>query len=118
MKKTIVFSHTKGGVGKSTLTWHIAKAFQILEHKVKILDLDFQQTLHIVNQLDEKENIEVIQSPNSEELVNIFEENEDVLLVDVGGFDSSLNRLALSYADVIVVPISDNITEIIGFKTY
>jgi len=121
MNTIIAFAHTKGGVGKSTLAWHIANALQHRSQKVKILDLDFQQTLRVVADIREQYTMppmEVLQVENADELIAIFENNEDILIVDIGGFDSDLNRITLAYADTIIVPISNAITEMIGFQTF
>jgi chromosome partitioning protein len=118
MKKIITFGHTKGGVGKSTLAWHTAHALLNTGKKVTLVDLDFQQTLFFVHALSENPKIEVLQPRSASELIEIFEESHGYLVVDVGGFDSDLNRIALRYSEKIVVPISNSITEIIGFKTY
>ena len=36
----------------------------------------------------------------------------------MGGFDSDINRIAISRANKILIPISESVTEIIGFKTF
>lgn len=114
----IVVGHTKGGVGKSTLSFNLAHALYGTGKKVKIVDLDFQQTLQFVNALNENPLIEVLQPQTAEELLAIFEDYDGYLVVDVGGFDSDINRLAMSKADKILVPISSSVTEVIGFQTF
>ena len=42
----ITIAHSKGGVGKSLLAWHLSIAMNI-----PIVDLDFQRTLVYVDQL-------------------------------------------------------------------
>ena len=114
----IVVGHTKGGVGKSTLSFNLAHALYGTGKKVKIVDLDFQQTLQFVNALNENPLIEVLQPQTAEELLAIFEDYEGYLVVDVGGFDSDINRLAMSKSDKILIPVSSSVTEIIGFQTF
>ena len=114
----IVVGHTKGGVGKSTLSFNLAHALYGTGKKVKIVDLDFQQTLQFVNALNEDSKMEVLQPQTAEELLAIFEDYDGYLVVDVGGFDSDINRLAMSKADKILVPISSSVTEVIGFQTF
>ena len=114
----IVIGHTKGGVGKSTLAWNLAHALHTAGEVVRIVDLDFQQTLQFVNALNEDSKMEVLQPQTAEELLAIFEDYEGYLVVDVGGFDSDINRLAMSKADKILVPISSSVTEVIGFQTF
>ena len=60
----------------------------------------------------------MIQPQDTTELLEIFENHKGYLIVDVGGFDSDINRIAMSKANKILVPISESVTEIIGFKTF
>lgn len=114
----ITIAHTKGGVGKSTLAWNLAHSIKAKGEKVAIVDLDFQQTLFFINSMREVEDMEVIQPQSGDELIDIFETYEGYLIVDVGGFDNDINRIAISWADKIVVPISNSVTEVIGYKTF
>ena len=121
MSKVITVAHTKGGVGKSTIAHNLAHCLATHGEKVTIVDLDFQQTLFFINAIAEMNNeatIEVLQPQSGSELLEIIEEQHGYLIIDVGGFDSDINRIALSRADKILVPISPSITEVIGFKTF
>ena len=114
----ITLAHTKGGVGKSTLAWHLSHSFH--GKKVAIIDLDFQQTLHYINLMG-GELLKLIQPQTSEELIDFFTYSAsqyDFVIVDVGGFDSDINRTALRYSDKILIPVSDSITEVLGFVTF
>lgn len=120
----LTIAHTKGGVGKSTLAWNIANCLIKENKKVKIVDLDFQQTLYFINYIRKEDSalseIDVIQCETPGELIELFEsyEEDEVLVVDVGGFDNDLNRTAISWANKIIVPISNSVTEVLGFKTF
>lgn len=118
----LTIAHTKGGVGKSTLAWHIIFMLISLGKSVRAVDLDFQQTtylLNLVRMTTNLEHIEVEQPENISELQELFENyTEDVLVVDIGGFDTDINRMAISWADKILVPISNSVTEVLGFKTF
>lgn len=114
----ITIAHTKGGVGKSTLAWNLAHSLKTKGKEVTIVDLDFQQTLYFINAIREKEDMKVLQPQSGSELIEIFETYQGYLVVDVGGFDNDINRIALSWADKIVVPISNSVTEVIGYKTF
>lgn len=114
----ITIAHTKGGVGKSTLAWNLAHSIKAKGEKVAIVDLDFQQTLFFINSIREVEDMEVLQPQSADELIDIFETYDGYLIVDVGGFDNDINRIAISWADKIVVPISSSVTEVIGYKTF
>lgn len=113
----ITIAHTKGGVGKSTLAWHLAHSFE--NKQVKIIDLDFQQTLYFVNVISGN-TLNVLQPLSVDELINELEAvaPDDICIVDVGGFDSDINRAAIEHSDRIVIPISESITEVLGFRTF
>lgn len=116
----ITIGHTKGGVGKSTLAFNIAHNLQQEGHDVAIIDLDFQQTLYYINEIrgKSKEKIPMLPVADIAMLVKYFQEHTGVLIVDVGGFDSDINRTAIKYADELIVPITNSITEVLGFKTF
>src|ERR1044072_2787419 len=52
--KTISIINNKGGVGKTTLTFHLAHALAELGHKTLIIDLDPQCNLTILSMAEEK----------------------------------------------------------------
>ncbi|MFW2611449.1 AAA family ATPase [Aliarcobacter butzleri] len=114
----ITVAHTKGGVGKSTLAWNLAHALHEDGEIVRIVDLDFQQTLYFINALSDDKKIEVLQPETIAELLDIFKNNKGYLIVDVGGFDSDINRTAMEKANKIVIPVSSSVTEVIGFQTF
>ena len=121
MSKIITVAHTKGGVGKSTLAWNLAHSLLGRSEKVTIIDLDFQQTLFFINaiaEMNEQQTIEILQPSSGSELLEIFANNHGYMICDIGGFDNDINRLALSRADKILVPVSASVTEVIGFKTF
>lgn len=112
----ITLAHTKGGVGKSTLAWHIAHS---IGHGTTVIDLDFQQTIQYLNLMG-GEPLNVIQPTTSEELITLLSSipSDQTFIIDVGGFDNAINRTAIEYSDKIVIPISDSVTEVIGFETF
>lgn len=114
----LTIAHTKGGVGKSTLTWHLAHSFSY--KRVAVIDLDFQQTLHYLNLMGGS-FLTLIQPQSSDELIDFITRTAsqyDFVLIDVGGFDSDINRTALRYSDKIIIPVSDSITEVLGWMTF
>lgn len=114
----LTIAHTKGGVGKSTLVWHLAHSLHGC--RVAIVDLDFQQTLHYVN-LMAGGRFTVVQPADSDGLIDWISSNAaqyDFVLIDVGGFDNDTNRTAIRYSHRVLIPISDSVTEVLGFETF
>ncbi|MCF6244227.1 MAG: ParA family protein [Sulfurovum sp.] len=114
----ITVAHSKGGVGKSLLAWHLAIGF-----KAPIIDLDFQKTLVYTNNLRKVngyKKLKIIQPETPEEFIEFIDEwpEDKNIIIDVGGFDSNLNRAAIYIADVIVTPTVDRVTEMAGLYRF
>lgn len=122
--KIISFAHQKGGVGKSTLCFNVS-AYLATKGKVRIADLDVQETASNLNLLREYNRLGMfdVQKANSnEELLNLFQnaesDNIDFLCVDCGGFDADINRVAISLSDEIITPVSTRPIEIFGLGKF
>jgi len=119
---TITVAHTKGGVGKSTLAWQLAHSLKEIDKSVTLVDLDFQQTLYFVNQIRGLDDIEVLQPKTVGEVLEVLlqatNKKSDYYIVDIGGFDSDINRTAIDCSHKVLIPISDSVTEVLGFKTF
>jgi len=119
----IVVSHQKGGVGKSTIAWNLATLLQE-QYFVELVDLDIQKTLTYANELRKKgNNLEPLNIKNFEtpqDFKKYIDKDSDkkISIIDVGGFDSSMNRLAIVVADLIITPVSDKSFELLGIKTF
>ena len=111
---TISIAHSKGGCGKSLLTLNLAPLFRNLV----LIDLDTQNSISQINQFREKK-FKISQAKKQENLFIILDENEDKnIIIDCGGIDSDINRLAVVNSDVVIVPVKDNSFEILAFKRY
>jgi chromosome partitioning protein len=119
----IVVSHQKGGVGKSTIAWNLATLFQE-EFNVELVDLDIQKTLTYANELRRTKaklkplTIRSFETPQDFKKYINGDSDDRISIVDVGGFDSSMNRLAIVIADLIITPVSDKSFELLGIKTF
>jgi chromosome partitioning protein len=120
----ITIAHTKGGVGKSLIAFHLSIAL-----KAAVIDLDFQRTIIINNQMREangKVPIAVLQTNSLEDLIKLKNHNEQnrhgdkekTFIIDVGGFDSDVNRVAIAIADLTIVPANDKTNDIIGLHQF
>lgn len=119
----IVVSHQKGGVGKSTIAWNLATNLQ-KNHQVELVDLDIQKTLTYTNEIRKQHQnltpLTIKHFDTPEDLKKYIQgDNKNRLsIIDVGGFDSSMNRLALVMANIIITPVSDKSFELLGIKTF
>jgi len=114
----ITIAHSKGGVGKSLLAWHLA-----IGMKVSIVDLDFQKTLVYTNSLRKTngyKELKIIQPESPEDFISFIENwsDDEHIIIDVGGFDSNLNRVALYMSDLIITPAVDRVTEMAGLYKF
>ena len=126
--KKIVIAHTKGGVGKSTMTYNVAIGFWLSGKKVRVLDLDYQRTLFFVDKLrtsdpvapGESIDVKVVATAAALDaaMVEAVADGVEYLFVDVGGFDSALNRAAIERADMIICPVKDSVQEALGFHAF
>jgi len=118
----IDISHQKGGVGKSTIAFNLALAL-CNTHKVEVIDLDVQNTVTHTNKI-RKENglkklkIKYINTDKEFEEYVSYDSDDKITIIDSGGFDSSLNRLAIFYSDMVITPVSDRFNEISGLMKY
>jgi len=114
----VVVAHTKGGVGKSTIAWNIATALNISQN-IEVIDLDFQRTLTYINEYRaEPLTVKSFNTKKEFEAYIRADNNKRISIVDVGGFDSEINRMAMIVADVIITPVSDANTELLGLKRF
>ena len=120
----IAVSHQKGGVGKSTICWNMAGYLQKKKIDFIIIDLDVQQTLTGLNKIRKKYNpkkaFTIKTFDDKKVLIDFFNEikDDEIVLVDSGGFDSTYNRIAIMASDEIVTPVSSHFIEILGLQKY
>ena len=118
--KVITISHQKGGVGKSTIALNLAVELS-KKYTLKVIDLDYQKSLTIFNSIRQEKKLkklDIVHISTQKELIHFLEHNEDLILIDSGGFDSDLNRIAILGADLIITPVSDNLIEMYGLEAF
>ena len=131
----LVFGHQKGGVGKSTLAWLFAVTVHNIwkarraNKRVRILDCDLQHSCAFINNTrnkyveqfgDDLSDVEVISVSSIDEFKKFIQEDDDSILqvIDLGGYDDGLVRLAIASSDLVVTPISDNYLELSGLTVF
>ncbi len=110
----INFSHQKGGVGKSLLSYHLAYLLKD-NYDVQLLDLDNLKSLSsihnyaIINFNNTLSPIKTVHSKHELiDLINSIDDNQ-YLIIDSGGFDSLYTRLAILGADINISPTADKL---------
>jgi len=118
--KIITIAHQKGGVGKSTIALNLAVALN-KKYNLKVIDLDYQKSITIFNETRKEKKLKplnIIHIETQKELINVLKNNNELILIDSGGFDSDLNRIAIIGADLIITPVSNNLIEIYGLEAF
>lgn len=119
----ISISHQKGGVGKSTIAFNLAVELA-KDYKVEVVDLDVQRTITATQKIrSNNENLKPLKINylNNESEFESFFKNKDkdtLYIFDTGGFDSSLNRNAIYFSDLVITPVSDKFNEVSGLMKF
>ncbi len=120
----VLFSHQKGGVGKSTIAINFAYQIQKKYNDISILDLDSQHSSVLFNHIRTSEKLPTLPcvTNNDIDLTNYLDKyaskSKNLLIVDSGGYDSDINRLALIKADFIITPVGISQIEIFGLQKF
>lgn len=117
MSYSIAVAHSKGGTGKTTTATQLADAMNIR----RIADIDIHKGLSVINTLrPDDRKWEIIDVSNKEDLAKAIEQSNEKgpLLIDCGGFDSEMTRVAIALADLILTPANDDITEQLGLASF
>lgn len=131
MKPNIItLAHQKGGTGKSTLAWNIAvelsKKYKKYGYKkFMFVDLDNQESVTMTNRLRmqyEQNPLEITRFTDDErskleEFINAID-NDTLVIIDSGGYDADLNRLAIIASDLVITPVSSDYMEIFGLQKF
>lgn len=131
MKTNIItLAHQKGGTGKSTLAWNLAvelrKKYKDYGYtKFLFVDLDNQESVTMTNRLRMQyghEPLEIVRFTDDErsrleEFINSIED-DTLVIIDSGGYDADLNRLAIIASDFVITPVSSDYMEIFGLQKF
>lgn len=115
--KIIAVAHQKGGVGKTTAALNIAA---VIKPDI-LVDQDLHKGLVILSGIRQGvDAYNVVTCDSKGELIEQLKQRDTgkTILVDCGGFDSDLNRIAIAAADLVIVPSNGNITERIGLRKF
>lgn len=120
----IIFAHQKGGVGKSTIAVNLAYQLKNSFADTVIYDLDSQYSSKLFNKLRVLNKFNTIDcyTQNDIELDDLVKrykyKKDNILIIDSGGYDSNINRLALIKADIIITPVGTSQIELFGLQKF
>jgi chromosome partitioning protein len=105
--KIISFLNQKGGVGKTTLCTNVAKALQIANHKVLLIDSDPQGSARDWRASNENSSITVVglDRPTLDKDINAIINNYDWVLVDGAPQLINMSIAAIKCAHVVLIPV-------------
>lgn len=121
--KVVVVAIKKGGTGKSLISLNIAPELK----PDTFYDTDPTPAITTFNGFrSEKSRWNVVRlTDDMENVVDRFiaevldaKEKGQTVLVDCGGFDSSLTRAAVALADLIISPLNDEPSDILGLHEF
>jgi chromosome partitioning protein len=125
--RVIVVANEKGGVGKSTIAFHLCVAMADAGLKVAAIDLDRrQQTLSRVLQSRDGTARRLgtalpiprqisLQMPSGSMLCQEISRigwEADIIVIDAAGYDSPIARRAIAIADTLVTPVNNSFIDL------
>ena len=100
----ITVGHTKGGVGKSTISANLSVCFALDKKKVLLIDADIQGSSMAFRASRTKEDIKAmaITKPTLHADLKDFS-TIDTIIIDTGGRDLGVFRSAILAADILII---------------
>lgn len=119
--KIIAVAHQKGGVGKSTIASNLVVEFS-KKYPTDVLDIDMQHSLSafVASRGDRIPKINMLTRPSTRNELMVMMDNhkKGVLIIDTGGFDMDIQRIAMLGADLIITPLKDTSMELHGLSVF
>lgn len=101
----ICIANIKGGTGKTSI------CLNLIYHLKPDLIIDADIHKGISNLLRLGDNKTEIRNAKSKDQIIQWTKSEKTILIDCGGFDSDITRYAISQADYIITPTTDDPTD-------
>ena len=120
--KIITFASEKGGVGKSTLSIHMATYLNSLGKKVVIMDCDPQESIYQYKELIKDSNIDIEKTDQEKEKfkeqISKLEKYDIIFFDTAGKLNSYTNKVAVEVCDILITPTSLSLMDINSTKKY
>lgn len=110
MAKTILITHQKGGVGKSTLTFNLATNLRE-NAKVCIVDMDNQGSLINIKELSE------VAIFSGSDLKKIQKEDYDFIFIDTPPYLTDKLPELCKISDVIIIPTKAGVLDLLAIRS-
>lgn len=110
MAKTIIITHQKGGVGKSTLTFNLAANLRE-NAKVCIVDMDNQGSLINIKELSE------VSIFSGSDLKKIQKEDYDFIFIDTPPYLTDKLPELCKISDVIIIPTKAGVLDLLAIRS-
>jgi len=117
----LTIAHQKGGVGKSTIAANLAIACASKTSKLLVVDLDKQKIMSNFCRIRNSHSsvkMEYLHFDDDKKLIELLKNCKHDILIDCGGYDSKLTRIAMIGADKIITPVGSGMPELIGLKEF
>ncbi len=101
----ITIGNTKGGVGKSTIATNLVVESSTHGKKSLLIDADIQGSSLAFRATREKDDIKAMAITTATLHKDVRDFVFDVIIIDVGGRDSSVFRSAIMACDIMIIPI-------------
>lgn len=105
----VTFANGKGGVGKSANVFNVHEPLGAS----LVIDGDVHRGISDLNSF-RSPPLKCFVAPNNvdEMLALIEQDNHDsIIIIDCGGYDDDMSRVAIANADMLIVPSNDNVQE-------
>lgn len=112
--------NSKGGVFKTGTAFNLT--VMLNKYNPVLVDLDSQRSGTLLNNIRQQytKPLNVVTINTEKELEQIIKKSnkDNLFIIDTGGFDSSLTRIAIITADVLLSPTSGNTVDLFGLNRF
>src|SRR5579863_4254293 len=112
--------NSKGGVFKTGTAINLMVFLN--KYNPVLVDLDRQKSGTLLNNMRQQfaKALDVITINSEKDLEQIINKStkDNLFIIDTGGFDSSLTRIAIITADVLISPTSSHAVELLGLSSF